>query len=108
MTSPGAVCSRSACNGRESSPPESAIVHRVGRAAGVPGVHPHRLRHTLATQAINRGMRLEAIVAAARAQDGDDPDLRPDLRRRARGGPAMRLVSSYWLIVDFLLLADSG
>ena len=39
------------------------IVHRVGRAAGVPGVHPHRLRHTLATQAINRGMRLEAIAA---------------------------------------------
>jgi hypothetical protein len=33
------------------------------RAAGVPGVHPHRLRHTLATQAINRGMRLEAIAA---------------------------------------------
>jgi site-specific recombinase XerD len=27
------------------------IVARVGRAAGVPGVHPHRLRHTLATQA---------------------------------------------------------
>ncbi len=27
------------------------IVRRVGRAAGVPGVHPHRLRHTLATQA---------------------------------------------------------
>jgi site-specific recombinase XerD len=39
------------------------IVHRVGRAGGVPGVHPHRLRHTLATQAINRGMRLEAIAA---------------------------------------------
>ena len=39
------------------------IVHRFGRAAGVPGVHPHRLRHTLATQAINRGMRLEAIAA---------------------------------------------
>jgi site-specific recombinase XerD len=39
------------------------IVHRVARAAGVPGVHPHRLRHTLATQAINRGMRLEAIAA---------------------------------------------
>src|SRR5690242_5553135 len=41
----------------------SRIVHRVGRAAGVPGVHPHRLRHTLATQAINRGIRLEAIAA---------------------------------------------
>jgi site-specific recombinase XerD len=39
------------------------IVRRAGRAAGVPGVHPHRLRHTLATQAINRGMRLEAIAA---------------------------------------------
>jgi integrase len=37
----------------------SRIIHRIGRVAGVPGVHPHRLRHTLATQAINRGMRLE-------------------------------------------------
>ena len=27
----------------------SRIVHRVARAASVPGVHPHRLRHTLAT-----------------------------------------------------------
>ena len=32
------------------------------RGAGVK-VHPHQLRHTLATQAINRGMRLEAIAA---------------------------------------------
>jgi integrase len=38
------------------------IVKRVGRACGVQ-VHPHQLRHTLATQAINRGMRLEAIAA---------------------------------------------
>jgi integrase len=38
------------------------IVRRVGRQAGV-RVHPHQLRHTLATQAINRGMRLEAIAA---------------------------------------------
>jgi integrase len=37
------------------------IVKRVGRACGVT-VHPHQLRHTLATQAINRGMRLEAIA----------------------------------------------
>ena len=38
-------------------------MRRVAATAGVPGVHPHRLRHTLATQAINRGMRLEAIAA---------------------------------------------
>lgn len=39
------------------------IVRRVGREAGIGHVHPHRLRHTLATQAINRGMSLEAIAA---------------------------------------------
>jgi site-specific recombinase XerD len=39
-----------------------AIVRRAGRRAGI-SVHPHQLRHTLATQAINRGMRLEAIAA---------------------------------------------
>jgi Phage integrase family len=38
------------------------IAGRIGRRAGV-SVHPHQLRHTLATQAINRGMRLEAIAA---------------------------------------------
>jgi site-specific recombinase XerD len=39
------------------------IVARVGAIAGINDMHPHRLRHTLATQAINRGMRLEAIAA---------------------------------------------
>ena len=38
------------------------IVRRVGRRAGLGHVHPHQLRHTFATQAINRGMRLEAIA----------------------------------------------
>jgi site-specific recombinase XerD len=38
------------------------IVRRVARRAGI-RAHPHQLRHTLATQAINRGMRLEAIAA---------------------------------------------
>jgi integrase len=45
-----------------------SAVKRAARAAGLdePGtlwVPPHRLRHTLATQAINRGMSLEAIAA---------------------------------------------
>lgn len=37
-------------------------VQRVAKAAAVGPVRPHQLRHTLATQAINRGMRLEAIA----------------------------------------------
>jgi integrase len=35
----------------------------VAAAAGIGHVTPHQLRHTLATQAINRGMSLEAIAA---------------------------------------------
>ncbi len=41
----------------------SRILDRVADEAGIGHVHPHQLRHTLATQAINRGMRLEAIAA---------------------------------------------
>jgi integrase len=36
---------------------------KVAAAAGIGHVAPHQLRHTLATQAINRGMSLEAIAA---------------------------------------------
>lgn len=39
------------------------ILNRVARAAGLPHIHPHQLRHTQATQAINRGKPLEAIAA---------------------------------------------
>jgi len=38
-------------------------VHRAAAVAGIGHVTPHQLRHTLATQAINRGMSLEAIAA---------------------------------------------
>ena len=38
------------------------ILNRLARKAGIGHVHPHQLRHTLATQALNRGMRLEAIA----------------------------------------------
>lgn len=51
----------------EHAPLHRRTVHRIvavcGRRAGIGPVHPHQLRHTLATQAINRGMRLEAIAA---------------------------------------------
>jgi site-specific recombinase XerD len=40
-----------------------AAVDKAARAAGLEHVSPHRLRHTLATQAINRGISLEAIAA---------------------------------------------
>jgi len=40
-----------------------AAVDRAAAAAGLGHVTPHQLRHTLATQAINRGMSLEAIAA---------------------------------------------
>ena len=51
----------------EHSPISRRTVHRIvattAKKAGIGKVHPHQLRHTLATQAINRGMRLEAIAA---------------------------------------------
>jgi site-specific recombinase XerD len=46
--------------------PQSRVdraVQRAATAAGIGHVHPHQLRHTLATQAVNRGMSLEAIAA---------------------------------------------
>jgi hypothetical protein len=50
-------------------------IHRyvmaVARRAGIPRVHPHQLRHTLATQCLNRGMSLEAIAALLGHYAGD-------------------------------------
>jgi len=39
------------------------MLNRAARRAGLGHLHPHQLGHTLATQAVNRGMRLEAIAA---------------------------------------------
>jgi site-specific recombinase XerD len=51
-------------NGRPLNPCAVArMLNRVAARAGIGHVHPHQLRHTLATQAINRGMRIEAIAA---------------------------------------------
>ena len=50
----------------EHAPLDRRTVHRIvattARRAGIGHAHPHQLRHTLATQAINRGMRLETIA----------------------------------------------
>jgi Phage integrase family len=51
----------------DGQPFDRRTIHRyvaaVGRRAGTGHVHPHQLRHTLATQLLNRGMSLEAIAA---------------------------------------------
>jgi integrase len=51
----------------DGKPFDRRTIHRyvaaAAKRAGVGHVHPHQLRHTLATQAINRGMSLEAIAA---------------------------------------------
>jgi integrase len=51
----------------DGQPFDRRTIHRyvttVAERAGIGPVHPHQLRHTLATQAINRGMSLEAIAA---------------------------------------------
>jgi site-specific recombinase XerD len=61
------------------------MINKAGTAAGLPHIHPHQLRHTLATQAINRGMSLEAIAALlGPPQPGYDPALRQD-RQPHRG-----------------------
>src|SRR6478752_7012053 len=41
----------------------STALGRISKQAGIGHVTPHQLRHTLATQAINRGMSLDAIAA---------------------------------------------
>jgi site-specific recombinase XerD len=50
----------------EHKPLDRRTVHRIvattARKAGIGHAYPHQLRHTLATQAINRGMRLETIA----------------------------------------------
>lgn len=51
-------------NGRPLNPATVArMLNKITTAAGLPHIHPHQLRHTLATQAINRGMSMEAIAA---------------------------------------------
>jgi integrase len=64
---PGAHASGRLLSIENGSPVDRHIVRRmldrITKKAGIQHVHPHQLRHTVATQAINRGMSLEAIAA---------------------------------------------
>lgn len=40
-----------------------AVLKKIGRAAGVENVHPHRYRRTLATNLLDRGMNIQDVAA---------------------------------------------
>ena len=40
-----------------------AVLRRLGKAAGVENVHPHRYRRTLATNLLDRGMNIQDVAA---------------------------------------------
>jgi integrase len=56
----------------------------VATAAGIGRVHPHQMRHTLAAQAINRGMRGTLGLRGDPRQNSDLPDCEVDLLRLLR------------------------
>src|SRR4051794_21387724 len=58
-----ARCSSPTADAPSPPPASTTPPAPAGTVAGIGHVHPHQLRHTLATQAINRGMSLEAIAA---------------------------------------------
>ena len=61
------------------------FINKAGATGGLGHIHPHQLRHTLATQAINRGVSLEAIAAMLGPPlHGHDAALRQD-RQPHRG-----------------------
>lgn len=53
-------------------------MEEITDAAGLPHIHPHELRHTLTTEAINRGMSMERSL---RCSGHHSPDM---TRRYAR------------------------
>ena len=40
-----------------------ALLHRIGKVAGVHNVHPHRFRRTLATNLLDKGMNIQDVAA---------------------------------------------
>ena len=49
-------------NGRYTANGIRAMLNRIGERASVPNVHPHRFRRTLATNLIDRGMRIQEVA----------------------------------------------
>ena len=62
----------------------TAALRRTADAAGIGNVTAHQLRHTLATQAVNRGMSLDAIAALLAQNISHDNGLRAHRRQDRR------------------------
>ncbi len=60
---------RSARGGRLSARGAHWVVRRLGEAAGIPGLHPHALRHGYVTQALCAGVPLPTVAAGAGHRD---------------------------------------
>lgn len=60
---------RSTRGGRLSVRGAHWIVRRLGEAAGIPGLHPHALRHGYVTQALCAGVPLPTVAAGAGHRD---------------------------------------
>ncbi|MGH2372111.1 MAG: tyrosine-type recombinase/integrase [bacterium] len=73
-------------------------LRKVAAVAGIGHVTPHQLRHTLATQAINRGMSLEAIAALLGHYAGDP--VKGSLKDSSGSGPASPVGGSRGLPVE--------
>jgi len=65
------------------------VVEKLGRAAGITGLHPHVFRHTFAHNSLSRGMGEGDVMAIAGWQD------RSMLQRYGRSAAAERAVAAF-------------
>ncbi|MFI6909681.1 tyrosine-type recombinase/integrase [Nonomuraea sp. NPDC050394] len=64
------------------------LVARVGRAAGLPGLHPHQLRHTFASIAEEMGASVKQIQAALGHANSSTTDIYLETRNRLEDDPS--------------------
>ncbi|MFI6737281.1 tyrosine-type recombinase/integrase [Nonomuraea sp. NPDC050451] len=64
------------------------LVERIGRQAGIEGLHPHQLRHTFATLAEESGVGVKKIQAALGHANSATTDIYLEARDRLEGDPS--------------------
>jgi integrase len=70
------------------------VVEKLGRAAGIRGLHPHVFRHTFAHNSLSRGMAEGDVAMIAGGKD------RAMLARYGRSAAAERAVAAFRRLVD--------